>query len=52
MGEAVNFGTADWVPMGRAAVDDYARGMGKRNAVFSHDRQGGHVCVCGEGGGG
>ena len=38
VGEAVNFGTSDWVPAGRAAVDDYARGFGKRNAVFSHDR--------------
>lgn len=38
VGEAVNFGTAEWVPAGRAAVEDYARGVGKRDAIFSHDR--------------
>ena len=39
--EAVNFGTAEWVPTGRAAVNAYAtgaRGAGKRGAIFSHDR--------------
>jgi len=38
VGEAVNFGTDDWVSAGRAAVDEYAAGRGKRDAVFSHDR--------------
>jgi histone demethylase JARID1 len=38
VGEAVNFGTAEWVSAGRSAVDKYARGVGKRDAVFSHDR--------------
>ena len=38
VGEAVNFGTAEWVTAGRSAVEGYARGVGKRDAVFSHDR--------------
>ena len=38
VGEAVNFGTAEWVAAGRSAVEGYARGVGKRDAVFSHDR--------------
>ena len=38
VGEAVNFGTAEWVPMGRIAVEHYSAGVGKRDAVFSHDR--------------
>ena len=38
VGEAVNFGTAEWVSAGRSAVEGYARGVGKRDAVFSHDR--------------
>ena len=38
VGEAVNFGTAEWVLSGRAAVEEYARGVGKRDAIFSHDR--------------
>ena len=38
VGEAVNFGTAEWVRAGRRAVEGYARGVGKRDAVFSHDR--------------
>jgi hypothetical protein len=36
--EAVNFGTSEWVKAGRTAVEGYARGVGKRDAVFSHDR--------------
>ena len=38
VGEAVNFGTADWVPMGRAAVNDYQHGVGKRDSIFSHEK--------------
>ena len=38
VGEAVNFGTAEWVLSGRAAVEEYARGVGKRDAIFSRDR--------------
>ena len=35
---AVNFGTAEWVPFGRAAVEAYVTSSFKRNAVFSHER--------------
>ena len=38
VGEAVNFGTADWVPMGRAAMNDYQHGVGKRDSIFSHEK--------------
>jgi histone demethylase JARID1 len=38
VGEAVNFGTADWVPMGRAALNDYQHGVGKRDSIFSHEK--------------